>query len=127
MRPGITLDTGALIALERKEKRMRETIAAAKSRGLIVTAPAVAVIEWWRGAPMQSGILRLVSFEPTSEQIAKLAGDALASVQHATPIDAAVMASAALRGDMVYTSDIDDMHRLQAFFPSVRLFSASGA
>jgi len=127
MRPGITLDTGALIALERKEKRIRAVLAAAKSRGLVVTAPAVAVIEWWRGAPMQSAILRQLSFEPTSEQIAKLAGDALASVRHATPIDAAVMASAALRGDMVYTSDMDDMHRLQAFFPSVRLFRATGS
>lgn len=106
---------------------MRKTMAAAKSRGLIVTVPAVAVIEWWRGAPMQSAILGLLSFEPTTEQIAKLAGDALASVQHATPIDAAIMASAALRGDMVYTSDMEDMHRLQTFFPSVRLFRATGA
>lgn len=120
------LDTGALIALERGEKRLHQVLVAAKKSGLVVTVPAVAVIEWWRFAPSQERILGLLSFEPTSEQIAKLAGDALASVWRATPIDAAIMASAALRGDMVYTSDLNDLQRLQTFFPNVRVFRATG-
>jgi hypothetical protein len=36
-------------------------------------------------------------------------------------IDAVVMASAALRGDVVYTADVHDLSRFQAFFPSVRV------
>jgi len=36
-------------------------------------------------------------------------------------IDAIVMASAASRGDVVYTSDFDDLERLRSFFPSVRV------
>jgi hypothetical protein len=36
-------------------------------------------------------------------------------------VDAAVMASAALRGDVVFTSDLDDLTLLQARFPSVRI------
>jgi hypothetical protein len=35
-----------------------------------------------------------------------------------------VMASAARRGDVVYTSDIDDLQRLSAYFPSVRVLAA---
>jgi len=31
------------------------------------------------------------------------------------------MASAALRGDLVYTSDVGDLERLRAHFPSVRV------
>jgi hypothetical protein len=56
---------------------------------------------------------------------AKLAGEALASVHGATAIDAIVMASAATRGDVVFTSDVDDLERLRAFFPRVRVLSAS--
>jgi hypothetical protein len=31
------------------------------------------------------------------------------------------MASAARRGSLVYTSDVGDLEKLRAFFPSVRL------
>ncbi len=54
--------------------------------------------------------------------LAKLAGEAMAEVRGATTVDAIVMASAAQRGDAVYTSDVDDLERLRAFFPSVRVF-----
>lgn len=36
-------------------------------------------------------------------------------------IDAVVMASAALRGDVVYSADIGDLTKFQEFFPSVRV------
>jgi len=32
------------------------------------------------------------------------------------------MASAARRGDVVYTSDVEDLQRFGRFFPSVRVF-----
>ncbi len=34
------------------------------------------------------------------------------------------MASAAQRGDAVYTSDVDDLERFRAFFAAVRIFEA---
>jgi hypothetical protein len=46
-------------------------------------------------------------------------------VKGATSVDAIVMASAAQRGDAVYTADIDDLGRLRSFFPTVRLFDIS--
>jgi hypothetical protein len=36
---------------------------------------------------------------------------------------AIVMASAARRGDVVYTSDFADLQRLQSVFPTVRVLS----
>jgi hypothetical protein len=38
-------------------------------------------------------------------------------------VDAIVMASAASRGDVVYTIDVDDLERLRTFFPGVRVLS----
>lgn len=57
------------------------------------------------------------------DAIARHAGQALAAVSGATTIDAIVMASAARRGDIVYTSDVDDLTRLASFFPSVRVLA----
>jgi hypothetical protein len=57
-----------------------------------------------------------------SDVLAEVAGEALAAIPNATTVDAIVMASAALRGDVVYTSDRADFERLQAHFPAVRVF-----
>ena len=124
---GVTLDTGALIALERKAKRMRDLLASALAAGRDVTVPAAVVAEWWRADPGQSTVLNGLVFEPMTMRLAKAAGEALAAVSGATAIDAVVMASAALRGDVVYTSDVGDLDRLRAHFPNVRVLSASGA
>jgi hypothetical protein len=70
---------------------------------------------------VREAILRGVRIEPLGDALAKLAGEALAAVAGATAIDAIVMASAAHRGDIVYTSDVGDLLRLQAFFPGVRV------
>jgi len=42
-------------------------------------------------------------------------------VKSAIAIDAVVMASAALRGDVVYTSDTADLEKLRCRFPGVRV------
>jgi hypothetical protein len=59
-----------------------------------------------------------------TDACAKLAGEAIARVPSATAVDAIVMASAASRGDTVFTSDVDDLERLRAYFPGVRVLSA---
>lgn len=51
----------------------------------------------------------------------RLSSEALAAVSGATLVDAIVMASAAGRGDVVYTSDFADLDRLSTCFPSVRV------
>jgi predicted nucleic acid-binding protein len=118
--PGLTLDTGALIALERGDKRMRARMLAAEQDCELITVPAVVLGEWWRvDGGRQRAILEAVDVEPVSEQMGKLAGEALAALPGATVIDALVMASAAQRGDVVYTSDFDDLVRLHTHFRAV--------
>jgi predicted nucleic acid-binding protein len=123
--PGITFDTGALIALERRRARMAKIYTTAVTDGVSVTVPAVVISEWWRGrSDAREIILRGVRVELLDAALAKVAGEALAAVKGATPIDALVMASAARRGDVVYTSDLDDLQRLNAYFPAVRVLAA---
>lgn len=120
---GLTLDTGALIALERRNQRMAAVFATATKHRSVITVPTAAVAEWWRGRSVKRGdlLLSAVVVEPLTLELAKLAGEAQAALPHSTPIDAIVMASAASRGDMVYTSDPDDLSDLQSFFPDVRV------
>ena len=121
---GLTFDTGALIALERRRQRIGRIFSTAVMDGLIVTVPIVVVSEWWRGrSDARETILRGVRVEPLDLELAKLAGKAMAWVRGATAVDAIVMASAARRGDIVYTSDTDDLTRLARYFPAVRVLS----
>lgn len=117
----ITLDTGALIALERRDLRMRRLlILAARDRETLVV-PTVVLGEWWRGrSDLRDEIVEAVVIERLDAELAKRAGEALAVVRGATFVDAVVMASAASRGDVVYTSDPDDLIRLHAHFRGVR-------
>ena len=119
---GLTLDTGALIALERRRQRIREILEHALAEDQRITVPADVIGEWWRGrTDVRERILESVDVEPLSEALAKIAGEALASVKGATLVDAIVMASAASRGDRVYSSDVADLERLRRHFPSVRV------
>ena len=122
---GLTFDTGALMALERRSQRMREIVERALARDQPITVPADVVGEWWRGrTDVREAILASVDVEPLSIELAELAGEALADVRNATLVDAIVMASAASRGDIVYTSDVDDLEPLRSRFPSVRVLRA---
>jgi hypothetical protein len=89
----------------------------------VITVPAPVVAEWWR-APSRGAslILARCRVEPCTERLARLAGEAIAAVPRATMVDALVMVSASLRGDVVYTSDVDDLVRLRDLrFPGARV------
>jgi len=119
---GITLDTGALVALERFDARALHLLNAARERKAVITVPASVLVEWWRGQRRAAAVLSLVQVEPLSERVARSAGKALGEVGPGpSPTDAVVMASAAGRGDLVITSALDDLERLRAVFPDVRL------
>ncbi len=120
---GFTFDTGMLIAVERRKQRALEFLRRADELQITLTIPTPIIGEWWRGrTDAREQLLRAVAVEPLSEAVAVLAGEAIADVRAATIIDAYVMASAAMRGDDVLTSDLADLERLRSFFPNVRLF-----
>jgi predicted nucleic acid-binding protein len=122
---GLTFDTGALVALERRKLRMRQVVERALAKDQTITVPADVVGEWWRGhSDLRERILESVDVEPLTLILAKIAGEALAAVPGSTLVDAIVVASAASRGDIVYTSDVDDLEKLRRIFPGVRILGA---
>jgi hypothetical protein len=118
---GVTADTGFLIGLERHKQRAMNVLG--ELGDVRISVPVAVVAEWWRASRRQAHVLELVRTEPMTERLAKVAGEALAAVPGATVVDAIVMASAAQRGDAVYTSDFEDLTKLRAHFPEVRIFS----
>lgn len=122
---GLTLDTGALIAFERRQRRVVHLLSLAAEQDRLVTVPSPVIVEWWRGqrAPL-ARILDAVVIEPLALELARVAGEALAKVGHGpSVVDAVVMASAAQRGDQVLTGDVEDLERLRAVFPNVRVLA----
>ncbi len=121
---GVTFDTGMLLALERRKHaawvRYRRLLEAEST----ITVPAPVLGEWWRGrTDLREALLESVDIEPLTDAIARLAGEALARLPEATIVDAFVMSSAALRGDVVYTTDFEDLERLRTAFPGVRVLA----
>ncbi|HEY4158816.1 MAG TPA: PIN domain-containing protein [Polyangiaceae bacterium] len=121
---GLTLDTGALIGFERFGRRTLAHLKVARQMGCELTVPTAVVVEAWRGGTRSARIAALLEacvIEPLFWDLARIAGEAIATVKGATAVDAVVMASAARRGDRVLTSDFADLERLRAYFPAVRL------
>ncbi len=121
---GVTFDTAMLVGLERRKQAAWEIYRRIRERKARITVPVAVIGEWWRGrTDLREAICLSVCVEPMTELMARLAGEALAEVKGATAIDAFVMSSAALRGDVVYTGDVSDIERLRAFFPGVRVLA----
>jgi predicted nucleic acid-binding protein len=121
---GLTLDSGALIAFERGERRVLVHLKEAERRGYELTVPTAVVAEVWRGGARSARVAALFaacSVEPLNDQVARVAGEAIGAVDGAGVVDAVVMSSAARRGDRVLTSDHRDLARLRARFPDVTL------
>lgn len=120
----IVFDTGALIALEKRRQRMLEVWAVARRARRPILAPGDVVAEWWRGrSDRREAILAGIQVVAVDEQLGRAAGEALAAVPGATVVDAIVMALAAYRDAIVYTSDVEDLEELRAFYPGVRVLS----
>jgi hypothetical protein len=116
-----TFDTGMLIALERRKQRATEAFRNIIRRGFLPIVPAVVYVEWWRGrSDIRDDILAAMIVEDMPPSLCRAAGEALGAVKGSTLAHAVVMASAALRGGgIVYSSDVDDLKRLQRHFPTV--------
>lgn len=120
----IVFDTGALIAVERRKRRMLDLWRTARLAARPILVPGAVVTEWWRGrTEVREAILSSVTVVPVDEQLGRASGEALAATPDATSVDAIVMALAARRDAVVYTSDVDDLERLRAFYPGVRVLS----
>jgi predicted nucleic acid-binding protein len=120
----IVLDTGALVALERRKQRAMHVWVMARRDKIDLVVPGVVISEWWRGrTDVRERILAGLTVEPVGVQLGKMAGEAIAATPGAGAVDAVVMALAARLGATVFTSDVDDLEELRGFFPGVRVLS----
>lgn len=116
-RRGVTFDTGALIALERRKSSALALLRVCRQARIRITIPAAVVAEWWRGSHV--ALLDGADLEPLSPALARLAGDLLATARRADTIDATVIVSAAQRGDLVITDDPKDLRLLASYVQGV--------
>ena len=114
---GVTIDTGVLIALERRKGSALALLRACKLSRARITIPATVLAEWWRGA--HGALLEVGTLEALSPHLALQAGNLLARTGKSNAVDATVVASAAERGDLVVTSDPDDLRDLAEDLPGV--------
>ena len=111
---GVTYDAGALIAGERNSTPMWALHRRILARGVWPTVSTGVLGQVWRGGP-QAQLSRLLlgcDVEPLTEDHARSAGAALAKSGARDLIDAVVVITALARGDLVVTSDPDDLTRI---------------
>lgn len=115
--PGITLDTGALIALDRGDKRMIALLRQALAQGLTFRVPSGVLAQAWRDGRTQVTLARFVRSDevqvlPLDNQLARLCGELCRASNTSDVIDASVVIVARERRDRIVTSDPDDLRHL---------------
>jgi hypothetical protein len=115
--PGITLDAGGLIALDRNDRRVTVLLARAAETRLRVTVPASALAQAVRRPERQVRLARFVR-QPTTDVVpldrvdATNVGRLLAASGTTDVVDAHVVVCARRAHQRVVTSDPDGLQRL---------------
>src|SRR5688572_13624411 len=121
---GIVLDAGALIALDRGDKRMIALLDRALAQGRTFRVPAGVVGQAWRDGRVQATLARFLRSEevdiiPLDEQLARSCGELCGTTNSADIIDASVVILARKRRDTIVTSDPNDLRRLDPAAPII--------
>jgi hypothetical protein len=115
----LTLDTGALIALERGNRRMIALLEAVLRADAALVVPAGVAGQAWRGGARQAALARFfnapeVAVEVLDFPLAQACGELCAATGTSDVIDASVVLAARQHGGAILTSDIADLRRLDA-------------
>jgi predicted nucleic acid-binding protein len=114
---GYTLDTGALLAVERESVAVVQLLAQAQAYDLDIRVPAAALAQALRDPPRQARLSRLVKLPevrvmPLDAATARATGMLCAATGTSDVVDASVAVCAHVHGDKVITSDPVDLARL---------------
>jgi siroheme synthase len=121
--PGLTLDAGGLIALDRSDRRVIVLVARAAQTGAPITVPASALAQAIRRPERQARLARLLR-QPTTTVVpvdrvdATSIGRLLAASGTTDIVDAHVVICGRRSGQRVVTSDLSDLRRLD---PDIQL------
>jgi len=112
----VVYDAGALIAAEAGSRSMRALHSRAVSRRRVVLVPSPVLAQVWReGGARQARLaftLQACAVYAPGEQVAKLAGTLLGRTGTSDAVDAIVVATAALAGAEIVTSDPGELRAL---------------
>jgi PIN domain len=114
----LTLDAGALIAIEMRDEALRETIRLALDAGYRVMVPAGVLAQVWRDGRRQVGLVRLLGLKgvhvaKVDERAAKASGELCGRTDTRDVVDASVVVCARGQpGAAVLTSDPSDIRHL---------------
>lgn len=124
---GLTLDAGALLALDHagKAANMQRLLLRARARGQSLCIPTTVVAQAWR-SPRQARLARWlksddVEIASLSLDVARLVGLQCARTGHADIVDVHVAWCAGQRRHTVVTSDPDDIERVDPSLPLIRI------
>jgi predicted nucleic acid-binding protein len=114
---GLTLDTGALIAIEKGDARVAGLVRRVIAEGLTVSVPTVVVAQAWRGGPRQALLAGFLSrakldFVGYGLEDAKAVGKKIAECGHPDVVDVFVVLHANAHHHAVVTSDPDDIAKV---------------
>lgn len=120
---GVTLDAGALIALDRHDRRVIALLARSQEIGARITIPATALAQAIRRPAKQVRLSRLIrqtltEVIPLDGPDATQVGALLAQSKTRDIVDAHVVVCARRNEEAIVTSDPDDLERLD---PDARL------
>jgi predicted nucleic acid-binding protein len=121
---GFVLDSGALIALERRAAFLLDVLDEVLRGAVQVVIPRTVIAQVWRGTPRQANLSRLIGAagpadspvvidELTAERAKKI-GMAIGRTSHPDMVDVHVALAAAERGHAVLTSDDADIAHVDA-------------
>jgi rRNA-processing protein FCF1 len=122
----VVLDTGALIAFERGDAKMRALVREALKTRARLVIPAGVLGQAWRGAARQVPLRALVKMPTTivpslDQVLAEAAGVLCGRVGSSDVIDASVVLVARRERAVVVTSDAQDLRRLDPSLPVERI------
>jgi hypothetical protein len=120
------LDTGALLALERGDGRIRALLRRAVENDIAMAVPAGVVAQAWRGGPRQARIARLlgdpaVAVPALDDLTARAVGLLCGRSGHSDVVDAHVALHALAERHTVVTSDPADLQALDPALPLIRI------
>lgn len=115
----LVLDAGALIALERRDRRMLALLQQVVVTRVSAHVPAGVVAQVWRGMPRQHAVVRLLRAKalrvhPLDETVAYRVGLLLAAASASDVVDGHVALLGRSLNATVVTSDPDDLRQLDA-------------
>jgi len=123
---GLTLDTGALIALDRGDRRMIALLRQALAQGFAFRVPSGVLGQAWRDGRVQVTLGRFLRSEeveiiPLDAQLARACGELCGATNTSDIIDASVVILARERQEPIVTSDPSDLRRLDPAAPIIAI------